>query len=121
MIPFDAPLLRIDSEAQAVALAGGDLRGGQHAGHLAVEVQQDVAIVVQLAPRNDAGQIGDQFLDTQSADIFGELEGVDADIADRPATARARGIGSPRSEEHTSELQSLMRISYADLCLKKKK
>src|SRR3546814_7297462 len=27
----------------------------------------------------------------------------------------------PRSEEHTSELQSLMRISYAALCLKKKK
>src|SRR3546814_3111593 len=26
-----------------------------------------------------------------------------------------------RSEEHTSELQSLMRISYADFCLKKKK
>src|SRR3546814_6766800 len=26
-----------------------------------------------------------------------------------------------RSEEHTSELQSLMRLSYADLCLKKKK
>src|SRR3546814_3140365 len=29
--------------------------------------------------------------------------------------------GSYRSEEHTSELQSLMRISYACLCLKKKK
>src|SRR3546814_5321178 len=28
--------------------------------------------------------------------------------------------GPPRSEEHTSELQSLMRISYAVLCLKKK-
>src|SRR3546814_19159262 len=27
----------------------------------------------------------------------------------------------PRSEEHTSELQSLMRISYADFCLKTKK
>src|SRR3546814_3768912 len=27
----------------------------------------------------------------------------------------------PRSEEHTSELQSLMRISYAVVCLKKKK
>src|SRR3546814_7899651 len=26
----------------------------------------------------------------------------------------------PRSEEHTSELQSLMRISYAVICLKKK-
>src|SRR3546814_3048418 len=31
----------------------------------------------------------------------------------------APGIG--RSEEHTSELQSLMRISYAVFCLKKKK
>src|SRR3546814_6519459 len=28
---------------------------------------------------------------------------------------------NPRSEEHTSELQSLMRISYAVFCLKKKK
>src|SRR3546814_5421396 len=30
-------------------------------------------------------------------------------------------IGGMRSEEHTSELQSLMRISYAVFCLKKKK
>src|SRR3546814_7006851 len=30
-------------------------------------------------------------------------------------------VGWPRSEEHTSELQSLMRISYAVFCLKKKK
>src|SRR3546814_4677887 len=34
--------------------------------------------------------------------------------------ARARGR-QDRSEEHTSELQSLMRISYAVFCLKKKK
>src|SRR3546814_8229983 len=31
------------------------------------------------------------------------------------------GTGAFRSEEHTSELQSLMRISYAVFCLKKKK
>src|SRR3546814_4672064 len=31
------------------------------------------------------------------------------------------GANSDRSEEHTSELQSLMRISYAVFCLKKKK
>src|SRR3546814_7678232 len=31
------------------------------------------------------------------------------------------GDGGSRSEEHTSELQSLMRISYAVICLKKKK
>src|SRR3546814_1745198 len=30
-------------------------------------------------------------------------------------------LGRPRSEEHTSELQSLMRTSYAVFCLKKKK
>src|SRR3546814_7856734 len=30
-------------------------------------------------------------------------------------------LGKARSEEHTSELQSLMRISYAVFCLKKKK
>src|SRR3546814_5940242 len=34
-------------------------------------------------------------------------------------TALAGGVA--RSEEHTSELQSLMRISYAVFCLKKKK
>src|SRR3546814_3638154 len=45
-----------------------------------------------------------------------------------PGRARERhGGGDPayrpllRSEEHTSELQSLMRISYAVFCLKKKK
>src|SRR3546814_2372503 len=33
----------------------------------------------------------------------------------------SRDYPHPRSEEHTSELQSLMRISYAVFCLKKKK
>src|SRR3546814_8317950 len=58
--------------------------------------------------------------------------------AERPSTCPERGWSSPitrivtgapgwmweslvsRSEEHTSELQSLMRISYAVFCLKKK-
>src|SRR3546814_5256063 len=41
-----------------------------------------------------------------------------------PAGAQALVVAveqQPRSEEHTSELQSLMRISYAVFCLKKKK
>src|SRR3546814_7853669 len=51
-------------------------------------------------------------------------------IADRHSPARRRGgragresgmVRRRRSEEHTSELQSLMRISYAVFCLKKKK
>src|SRR3546814_10239956 len=36
-------------------------------------------------------------------------------------TKSPAGLDAPRSEEHTSELQSLMRISYAVFCLKKKK
>src|SRR3546814_8483776 len=36
-------------------------------------------------------------------------------------TERMPTAGDSRSEEHTSELQSLMRISYAVFCLKKKK
>src|SRR3546814_2280587 len=36
------------------------------------------------------------------------------------AVARSAAASHPRSEEHTSELQSLMRISYAVFCLKKK-
>src|SRR3546814_1324727 len=42
------------------------------------------------------------------------VEAVDG-ARDRPRIRR-----HPRSEEHTSELQSLMRISYAVFCLKKK-
>src|SRR3546814_6243445 len=42
--------------------------------------------------------------------------GVRGDFCRRHVKQGARG----RSEEHTSELQSLMRISYAVFCLKKK-
>src|SRR3546814_5205151 len=45
--------------------------------------------------------------------------GYAADIA--TAGRHLLGLVDDRSEEHTSELQSLMRISYAVFCLKKKK
>src|SRR3546814_7064485 len=41
-------------------------------------------------------------------------------LAERLLDARQGFLGVARSEEHTSELQSLMRISYAVFCLKKK-
>src|SRR3546814_10543788 len=44
---------------------------------------------------------------------------LEADILSVSLLANANY--DPRSEEHTSELQSLMRISYAVFCLKKKK
>src|SRR3546814_7984034 len=49
------------------------------------------------------------------------MSAIDSDSgrATRPETL-TRQSTNPRSEEHTSELQSLMRISYADFCLKNK-
>src|SRR3546814_2613141 len=51
------------------------------------------------------------------------LEHLDAlDVGEwQQHAAAAAGVDAVRSEEHTSELQSLMRISYAVFCLKKKK
>src|SRR3546814_8520790 len=48
---------------------------------------------------------------TQPATALGELQPLRLEHRDQPRQ---------RSEEHTSELQSLMRISYAVFCLKKK-
>src|SRR3546814_3435854 len=47
------------------------------------------------------------------------VQAIRMSTQDRVARAGARSPS--RSEEHTSELQSLMRISYAVFCLKKKK
>src|SRR3546814_7897307 len=44
-----------------------------------------------------------------------------ADATGHDGDAGRKSAGKRRSEEHTSELQSLMRISYAVFCLKKKK
>src|SRR3546814_10706846 len=41
-------------------------------------------------------------------------------VTDSGTMLRAATVVTTRSEEHTSELQSLMRISYAVFCLKKK-
>src|SRR3546814_4873550 len=61
------------------------------------------------------------------ADRVVEQHAVLRNDADRGAQASLRHLrdvlavyGDTRSEEHTSELQSLMRISYAVFCLKKK-
>src|SRR3546814_4775307 len=42
-------------------------------------------------------------------------------LADQPGRYGVEDLPQRRSEEHTSELQSLLRISYAVFCLKKKK
>src|SRR3546814_3626030 len=69
---------------------------------------------------------------SRAVTVFGNLQNPGIYPLDRPQTiammlARTGGARTDaadyaiRSEEHTSELQSLMRISYAVFCLKKKK
>src|SRR3546814_13524881 len=53
------------------------------------------------------------------ASLLHDLGYVVLTAADGPAAWKI--LDTDRSEEHTSELQSLMRISYAVFCLKKKK
>src|SRR3546814_4506350 len=81
----------------------------------------------------DDGHDGPAFVDldvdpavadaADGADVGQETHGfaVDEQLAgDQPHREAACAL-EERSEEHTSELQSLMRISYAVFCLKKKK
>src|SRR3546814_3865420 len=78
----------------------------------------------------DSGSIGSPFIHETGkkiAEAFEQavkvspavvvIDEIDAFLAARDSSAG----GQHRSEEHTSELQSLMRISYAVFCLKKKK
>src|SRR3546814_1988798 len=68
------------------------------------------ALILRIAERGDfRGDLGAFGIGLRPAAL--EITGLGVDLADREAD---------RSEEHTSELQSLMRISYAVFCLKKK-
>src|SRR3546814_2789694 len=51
----------------------------------------------------------------------GKAVSIDGGTAASAAGTLLVSVATCRSEEHTSELQSLMRISYAVFCLKKKK
>src|SRR3546814_10031735 len=73
------------------------------------------------------GKFKDEIIPMQGYDENGFLKVFDYDETIRPETtleslAALKPAFNPkgRSEEHTSELQSLMRISYAVFCLKKK-
>src|SRR3546814_2595077 len=114
------------------------------------EEQQSLGIIIEAPDRHQAGQaLGQQVIDRLAPfgvarggeaagglvktveagrDGFRDRVAVDGEAVERGE--QLRGLGGNfavqgdapllRSEEHTSELQSLMRISYAVFCLKKK-
>src|SRR3546814_1887467 len=62
----------------------------------------------------------DESLGTREVPFSRELWIERGDFAEVPPKGWKRLVPGGRSEEHTSELQSLMRISYAVFCLKQK-
>src|SRR3546814_10879063 len=91
--------------------------------------EHDPAAVVGQPEEVVGAQAGLDVLEGDVIDLLTVGEGV-VEVAEHLGRGRTdvdlleadpQGVGQPRSEEHTSELQSLMRISYAVFCLKKKK
>src|SRR3546814_8843948 len=72
---------------------------------------QRLAVAPFAHPRGDSGRGG-------GAEVGRDQRLLK--LAKRPFVEFDAGPDKARSEEHTSELQSLMRISYAVFCLKKK-
>src|SRR3546814_7258647 len=69
-------------------------------------------------PYDDTDVIAGQ--GTIGLEIMEDLPDVDTIVVPIGGGGLISGISLARSEEHTSDLQSLMRISYAVFCLKKK-
>src|SRR3546814_6776821 len=94
--------LRIDAHDVSV--------GGQGAG---ARAEDDPAAGEVVEQADAVGQ--------QPRVVVGQRDHAGAELDVLGALGRHRDDELWRSEEHTSELQSLMRISYAVFCLKKKK
>src|SRR3546814_1742108 len=111
---------------QRIAQGRGDLGDVAFAaGALVVEQARDAAVGVRFEmTERQVLQLPLQLPDAQAigqrrVDVAGQLRQCDA-LVFRQLRGRAQLGQLPRSEEHTSELQSLMPISYAVFCLKKK-
>src|SRR3546814_4105761 len=107
-----------------IAVAGvdaeGDERGAnvraalERRGAVGAIVAEDVALVVDVVLLAEANELARQVI-IEGPDLVGHGDGG----AEFGAVLPRRGGAVVRSDEHTSELQSLMRTSYAVFCLTK--
>src|SRR3546814_8105062 len=112
----DYPMYR-DRDAEAQSFA--DRRG--LSGEIRVADAPERKGVEILAPRaGTSRQMGEDSRPRDIGDGRGAGE-AKAAVERQPRRGMFDGFRPRRSEEHTSELQSLMRISYAIFCLQKKK
>src|SRR3546814_7358450 len=93
---------------------------GQRRIERVVELPAEPALGVRRA-NLDAGARPQPVIGVDAKDTADLIGAVDRGRGRHIARGRYADVQLRRSEEHTSELQSLMRISYAVFCLKKKK
>src|SRR3546814_9248385 len=107
-----------DVENALAAVQSARLRRTQLA--VAYDAANNAAILARSQYR--AGLTDFQTLLTAERTLLSAQDGLASAEADRASALIQlyRALGGGRSDEHTSELQSLMRISYAVFCLKKK-
>src|SRR3546814_9065041 len=118
------------AEAGSFTHAGELLNLSQSAVSRQISALED-SLKVPLFHRHARGLIlteQGELLYRTAHEVFGKLAMTEAQLTeskDRPKgplkITTTVAFGSHRSEEHTSELQSLMRISYAVFCFKTKK
>src|SRR3546814_1610522 len=79
-------------------------------------------VLLSNVDENFNGELVAGYKKTGDSDVRVAVEGEDYTVGHGDVVIAAiTSCTNTRSEEHTSELQSLMRISYAVFCLKKKK
>ena len=90
-----AALGPVDAEAKPVLVARRDLARPQGAARPIGVAQHDLDVVVELAPGPERGEIGGELSKIEAGHVVGEIVGVGADVAERPAGARALRIDAP--------------------------
>src|SRR3546814_8601299 len=90
-----------------------------HNANLVINTDADQIIVAEAGPHSSGGLSPISYVAGGLEDAAIRRLSTTSLREEKLRSANARDVF--RSEEHTSELQSLMRISYAVFCLKKKK
>src|SRR3546814_4883507 len=104
---------RLHQRLRGRAVAGRDR--GDHLAVLAFQRRQESLVGLRQAGQAIAQRNADEEGEGAVAAMIGD------DLVKFAGGGKIMARRRSRSEEHTSELQSLMRSSYAVLCLKKKK
>src|SRR3546814_1605072 len=110
---------RIDAERHV--RAGADFENRTEIGQPShqVRVLDGAHAMADPGRSHEVERIADAFGSADFAGMHGQAEAGIAGDVEGPGIVQNAPHPLVRSEEHTSELQSLMRISYAVFCLKK--